>query len=140
MIGAFEGRPKEELLAPRLPAVEELFEDEPLDPRVDEIAGGSFREKDPPEIEGTGYVVDTLEVALWALARTTTFEEDALDVVNLANDADTTGAVYGQVAGAFYGEAAIPGRWRERFARREEIPGMPERQNADNTIGNVEPT
>jgi ADP-ribosyl-[dinitrogen reductase] hydrolase len=58
---------------------------------------------------------------LWAFARSTTFEDGALLAVNLGDDADTTGAVYGQLAGAFYGVEAIPTRWRSALALRERL-------------------
>ena len=63
----------------------------------------------------------SLEAAWWALHRTETFRDGALQAVNLGDDADTTGAVYGQLAGAIYGASAIPGSWREKLARRETI-------------------
>ena len=66
-------------------------------------------------------MVLALEAALWAFAKSRTFEEGALLAVNLGDDADTTGAIYGQLAGAHYGVAAIPARWRERLALRERI-------------------
>jgi ADP-ribosylglycohydrolase len=50
--------------------------------------------------------------------------------VNLGDDADTTGAIYGQLAGAYYGEAAIPASWRERLARRPEIEAFAARLHA----------
>ena len=50
--------------------------------------------------------------------------EGALLAVNLGNDADTTGAVYGQIAGAFYGYAGIPEEWRTRIAQRELIESL----------------
>ena len=75
----------------------------------------------PPDIQGTGYVVDSLEAALWAFARTETFEEGCLAAVNLGNDADTTGAIYGQLAGAYYGVGALPGEWKEMIVQRELI-------------------
>jgi len=64
-------------------------------------------------------VLHTLEAALWAFARTETFEEGALTAVNLAGDADTTGAVYGQIAGAYYGLNGIPERWRSLLWRAD---------------------
>ena len=81
--------------------------------KVDEIAAGSFNRKEPPGIRGTGYVVDTLEAVLWTFHKTDNFREGALKVVNLGDDADTTGAIYGQIAGAYYGVEAIPSEWRE---------------------------
>ncbi|MDE2291931.1 MAG: ADP-ribosylglycohydrolase family protein [Elusimicrobia bacterium] len=92
-----------------------------LSPKVAAVAGGSYRRKQPPELRSTGYVVDTLEAALWAFAATDSFAEGALRVVNLGGDADTAGAVYGQLAGAFYGVEGIPESWRGRLARRGEI-------------------
>lgn len=75
-------------------------------PKIEEVARGSFRRKAPPEIAGSGYVVRSLEAALWALDRTETFRDGALLGVNLGDDADTTGAVSGQLAGAISGEDA----------------------------------
>lgn len=84
-----------------------------LDPAIHQIAAGSFKEKHPPEIIGSGYVVRCLEAALWAFYHTNEFETGALKAVNLGNDADTTGAVYGQMAGACYGIEGIPTHWRK---------------------------
>ncbi len=113
--GAASGRTKEELLA------EGYFGDE-LAPEVAAVARGSFRRDDPPD--ASGYVVHTLEAALWALARSTTFREGALLAVNLGGDTDTTAAVFGQLAGALEGEEAIPPEWRERLVRRELVERM----------------
>jgi ADP-ribosyl-[dinitrogen reductase] hydrolase len=62
-----------------------------------------------------------LEAALWAFHGTDTFEDGALAAVNLGDDADTTGAIYGQLAGASYGVEGIPQRWRRRIALAERI-------------------
>ena len=77
---------------------------------MDEVAAGSFLRREPPEIEGSGYVVRSLEAALWAFARGGSFREGALLAANLGHDADTTGAVFGQIAGAHYGEEGDPSR------------------------------
>ena len=61
----------------------------------------------------------SLEAALWALHRSDNFHDGALLAVNLGDDADTTGAVYGQIAGALYGAATIPAAWRERGLSQE---------------------
>lgn len=66
-------------------------------------------------------------VALWSFARTNTFEEGAILAVNLGEDADTTGAVYGQLAGGFYGYDGIPAKWRTVVARQTEIIIVAER-------------
>lgn len=70
---------------------------------------------------GTGYVVECLEAAHWAFATTSDFESAVLAAVNLGDDADTTAAVCGQLAGAFYGVKAIPQPWLEKLAKRDEI-------------------
>ena len=72
-------------------------------------------------MRGGGYVVDALEAALWALRTTSSFEDGVLAAVNLGDDADTTAAIYGQLAGAHYGLDGIPERWRERVHQRDEI-------------------
>ena len=89
--------------------------------RVTAIARASYLGKPQAEIRGSGYVVHSLEAALWVFARTDTFEEAVLMAANLGEDADTTAAVCGQVAGAYYGESAIPRNWLERIAFRSEI-------------------
>ena len=66
----------------------------------------------------------SLKAALWALHRSDSFREGALRAVNLGNDADTTGAIYGQLAGAYYGVDGIPQSWIERLALRELIDEM----------------
>ena len=124
ILGALQGRSKQELLAPNFEPVDGLWAERPLAPKIADIAAGSFREKDPPEIRGTGYVVESLEAALWAFDRTKDFRAGALRAVNLGDDADTTGAVYGQLAGAYYGERGIPEEWRNILAHREEIEAL----------------
>ena len=126
IVGALQGVSKDELLAPRFTPVTGLWEREPLAPKIDAVAAGSFKQKEPPAIRGTGYVVESLEAALWALHKSDTFRDGVLLAVNLGDDADTTGAVYGQLAGAYYGEDAIPAPWREKLAMRpliEELAG-----------------
>jgi ADP-ribosyl-[dinitrogen reductase] hydrolase len=122
LIGALEGRSKEELLSSFFyPAPDEYWKRHPLSPEIAEIVGGSFKQKQPPAIIGSGFVVRSLEASLWAFYRTDSFRDGALRAVNLGNDADTTGAIYGQLAGAFYGLNAIPGDWIERLKMREFI-------------------
>ena len=121
LLGALMGQPKETLLADTYSPVAGLFEAEPLGPEVEAIAKGSFKHKQPPAIRGTGYVVDSLEAALWAFHRSSTFEEGCLMAVNLGQDADTTAAVYGQLAGAYYGLEGIPAHWRDRLAKKAQL-------------------
>lgn len=121
ILGALGGEPKEALLAPAYAPVPGLWEARPLAPRIAEVAAGSFKERQPPEIRGTGYVVQALEAALWAFWTSDDFTSGALAAVNLGDDADTTGAIYGQLAGAYYGVEAIPAPWRARITRGESI-------------------
>jgi ADP-ribosyl-[dinitrogen reductase] hydrolase len=121
LLGAFAGADKEELLSPHYSPVPGYRDAHPLVPEVAEVAAGSFKHRQPPEIEGSGYCVRSLEAALWAFHHTEDFRSGALLAVNLGHDADSTGAVYGQIAGAFYGERGIPPAWRERLAMADLI-------------------
>lgn len=73
------------------------------------------------DIKGTGWVIKSLEAALWAFCNSDSFEEAVLKAVNLGDDTDTTGAVCGQLAGAFWGESGIPQRWLDKLARKDMI-------------------
>jgi ADP-ribosylglycohydrolase len=118
IVGAVQGCPKADLLADHFSPAPGIWGRAPLAPKIANIASGSFKKKQPPEIQGTGYVVDALEAALWAFHGSTSFRDGALLAVNLGDDADTTGAIYGQLAGAFYGVKAIPESWRDRLTQR----------------------
>jgi len=65
--------------------------------------------------------------ALWAFCHSTSFKDGCLLAVNLGDDADTTGAVYGQLAGAFYGVDDIPGDWLGKIAHRKWIERLAEK-------------
>jgi ADP-ribosyl-[dinitrogen reductase] hydrolase len=116
IVGAINGVPKEELLSDHYCPVPGYWKKNPLAREINEIASGSFKQKNPPEIKGTGYVVKSLEAALRAFYKSDSFKQGSLMAVNLGDDADTTGAVYGQLAGAFYGETRIPESWRSKLA------------------------
>jgi ADP-ribosylglycohydrolase len=127
IIAAVEGLTKDQLLTNDFaPAVDEFLR-RPLERKIASIAGGSFKTKEPPDIRGRGYVVESLESALWAFHKTDNFRDGALLAVNLGDDADTTGAVFGQIAGAYYGEEGIPLEWRSILAMRDEIVEMADR-------------
>jgi ADP-ribosyl-[dinitrogen reductase] hydrolase len=124
LVGALRGEPKSVLLSDAFDPAGNTWELEPLAPRISAIAGGSYKDKNAQSIRASGYVVHTLEAALWAFHGSSTFREGALLAVNLGEDADTTGAVYGQLAGAFYGAAAIPQGWRERLYDGDAIRAL----------------
>jgi ADP-ribosylglycohydrolase len=92
--------------------------------KIEAIARGNYVVKHESEIHGEGHVVACLEAALWSFACTDSFEAAVLRAANLGDDADTTAAVCGQVAGAYYGEAAIPPRWLERLVWAHQIRGL----------------
>jgi ADP-ribosylglycohydrolase len=124
IVGALRGHDKTELLSPMFSPEGVDWRVDPLAPAVAAVASGSFRTKAARDIHASGYVVHTLEAALWAFFYSNDFRDGALAAVNLGEDADTTGAVYGQLAGAYYGVESIPSGWRDKIARREEIAGL----------------
>lgn len=79
------------------------------------------------EIKSSGYVVDTLEAALWCLLTTDNYKDCVLKAVNLGDDTDTVAAVVGGLAGALYGYDAIPEEWRNTLINREYIEEMCEK-------------
>lgn len=91
------------------------------EPKVAAIAGGNYLAKSKSEIVGTGYCVASLEAALWCFHHTDSFEDAILQAANLGDDADTTAAIVGQLAGAFYGVQAIPGSWLAKLYMCDEI-------------------
>ena len=130
IVGALCGETKDALLNPVYAPSPGVWEQPPLAPKIAEIAAGSFKTKEPPAIQGKGYVVPALEAALWAFNKSTSFKDGALLAVNLGDDADTTGAIYGQIAGAHYGVESIPGRWLKKLAWWSEIEDFATRIHA----------
>ena len=90
-------------------------------PAIRRLAQGEYRAKPEAKIRGTGYVVESLEAALWCFWKTASYREAILAAANLGDDADTTAAICGQVAGAYYGEGGIPAAWLQRLAKAPEI-------------------
>ena len=129
IVGALSGASKQTLLSTRYSPVADYWKRAPLISEIDQIAAGTFKTKKAIEIQSTGYVVHTLEAALWAFHSSNSFEQGCRLAVNLGGDADTCGAVYGQIAGAF----GIPERWRQMVAKRDLIEAM-----ADNLIALAE--
>jgi ADP-ribosylglycohydrolase len=121
LVGLMHGVPRDEVLWPHWPPVRRLNRLGTMDSEVAEIAAGSFRHKSPPAIRGGGYVVHSLEAALWAFHDAADFSQAVLRAVNLGHDADTTGAVCGQLAGACWGEHGIPVPWRTGLAQYDTL-------------------
>ena len=95
-----------------------------LHPEVEAVARGSWRAKQPPEIRGSGYCVAAIEAALWAVAGARDFRSAVLRAANLGDDADTTAAIAGQLAGARFGMPAIPDSWLQRLWLRARITSL----------------
>lgn len=121
LAGLMHGVPRDEVLSEDWEPLRTLRAASPLHPTIDQIAAGSFRQKSPPEIRGTGFVANSLEAALWAFHSAADFEEAVLKAVNLGDDSDTTGAVCGQFAGAAWGYEQIPASLRQGLAKSELI-------------------
>lgn len=137
LVGAVHGVSKAQLLSACYTPSGDTWHETDISSEIYEVACGSFTRRAPPEIQGTGYVVKSLEAALWAFYHSETFEAGCLMAVNLGNDADTTGAVYGQIAGAYYGMEGVPARWLEKLSHRQLIERYAEfefRQSV-NTLG-----
>lgn len=120
---ALAGQDKESLLAP--PNLGTF--DPPLAPKIENIAQGSYRAKNRDRIVGNGYVVNSLEAAIWCFATTTNYQDAILTAANLGDDADTTAAICGQLAGAYYGVNSIPASWLAKLALRSEIEELADR-------------
>jgi len=99
----------------------------PLAPKIAAITKGAYRTKPRDRIVGNGYVVNSLEAALWSFASTGSFRDAILAAVNLGDDADTTAAICGQIAGAYYGVSAIPSQWLASLTMRGDIEELADR-------------
>lgn len=93
----------------------------PSTPKVASIASGAWKNKNYNELKGSGYVIQSLEAAIWCFYHSTDFKDAILLSANLGDDADTTAAICGQLAGAYYGLESIPAEWRARLAWSEKL-------------------
>jgi len=117
---ALSGKPRDDVLfGTRIDGI--------LTDPIHRIAGGAWRDKHEDDIQGSGYVAESLEAALWCFYHTDNFRDAILRATNLGRDADTTAAICGQLAGAHYGESGIPAQWRTRLAWTEAIRTLADR-------------
>lgn len=100
--------------------------------KIKAIQALTYLNKQREQIKGSGYVVDCLEAALWCFAQSDNFADAVLMAANLGDDADTTAAVCGQIAGAFYGVEAIPKQWREKIIEADMILSLAEQLGSTN--------
>jgi len=80
-------------------------------------------------VRGLGYVIHSLEAAIWAVGNSNDFREAVLLAANLGEDADTTAAITGQLAGAIWGESGIPDEWLRKLAWRDQITDFADKLN-----------
>ncbi|MGA9701171.1 ADP-ribosylglycohydrolase family protein [Pseudomonas sp.] len=113
---ALSGAPKEQLLSLSTAGLHA--------PKVVAIAQGDYRDKSREQVTGSGYAVASLEAALWCVVNTERYADAVLMATNLGDDADTTAAIAGQLAGAFYGVQGIPEGWLEKVWMRDDIQEM----------------
>ena len=115
IVAALNKYTKAQILAPNFYSKHQhWFGMEPLHDDIKRIAEGSYKRKRGYKdgIRGKGYIVNALEAALWAFwSDEESFEKGVLAAVNLGDDTDTTAAIYGQLAGAYYGFSKLPERW-----------------------------
>ncbi len=121
LASAIHGADREALVAPQFSPAPGFWDSAPLCPAIAAVAEGSYLSRDPPEVRAGGGAVACLEAALWAFSRGRSFEEVVLAAVNLGEDADTAGAVAGQLAGACYGHSGIPAAWREGLHDHQDL-------------------
>jgi ADP-ribosylglycohydrolase len=125
IVGALHNMDKKDLLDDNFYSEhKKWFNNEPLHPDIMTIAEGSYKKPDgySAGIRGRGYIVNALEAALWAFCYDdNSFEKGVLAAVNLGDDTDTTAAIYGQLAGAYYGYEGLPSKWLEFVYARSFI-------------------
>lgn len=112
---ALNGADKEETLSPMI---------RPLRPRVLIINAGEYKQKTRDQIRSSGYVIDTLEAALWAVWNTDNFKDAILLAANLGDDADSVAATAGQIAGVLYGVSGMPEEWVRNVAWSGHIQSL----------------
>lgn len=104
-----------------------LFREEPEAAFYHRMFAPNYAYLDRDQIKSSGYVVDTLEAAVWCVITTDSYAECVLKAVNLGEDTDTVAAVAGGLAGALYGLDGIPQAWLDKLKKREWIEAMCER-------------
>jgi len=115
LVKAIKGKSKQEILETVISSESE---------GIQSICNQDYILKSADDIHSSGYVIHTLEAALWAFYHSDSFEEAILKVVNLGDDADTCAAVCGQISGAFYGYDGLPKHWLKHLWMRNDIERM----------------
>ena len=123
-------KPEKGSIGEALAKAAEEYADAPEAEAYARLFSPDFPQTGRDEIQGTGYVVHTLEAAVWCVLNTDTYRDCVLEAVNLGDDTDTVAAVAGALAGALYGYEAIPAEWLDTLIRRAYIEELCERAAA----------
>ncbi len=121
LVGLLNGDSKETVLSENYAPLKGYWQEKPLVGQVARLAAGSFKDITEEEAANSFLAVEALETALWAFHKTSNFMDGALLIVRNGGDADTVAAIYGQIAGAYYGYGAIPQEWRDDLHDIERI-------------------
>eukprot|EP00471_Norrisiella_sphaerica_P008209 CAMPEP_0184505992 /NCGR_PEP_ID=MMETSP0113_2-20130426/53270_1 /TAXON_ID=91329 /ORGANISM="Norrisiella sphaerica, Strain BC52" /LENGTH=392 /DNA_ID=CAMNT_0026895695 /DNA_START=77 /DNA_END=1255 /DNA_ORIENTATION=- len=125
ILGALQGRRKEQILSKLfIPSGCDAEVWKELPKKVRDLAEGTYKSKEVGKIQNSGYVVLAMEAALWGFYKTDTFEDGLASLVNLGDDSDTIGAIYGMLAGAYYGATCLPKKWLGKVTFRSLIREM----------------
>ncbi|HEY9702134.1 MAG TPA: ADP-ribosylglycohydrolase family protein [Allocoleopsis sp.] len=125
-----EGMSLEESYLQCLKNVTEIYERKPFNSylnNLERILSGNIHKLPVNEIESGGYVIHSLEAALWCLLNSKSYAETVLKAVNLGGDTDTTGAIAGGLAGIYYGFDQIPLEWINQIVRKDDIIDLAQR-------------
>ena len=113
--------------APLADAIRIAMAERAEEPEIEHYARlNNLQDLTEDEIRSSGYVVDTLEAALWCALTTDNYKDCVLKAVNLGEDTDTVGAIAGGLAGVMYGFDAIPAEWINALQRKEYVLDMAE--------------
>lgn len=125
--GALQGVDKETLLAPDFAAEGLPWARSPLVPEVEALRQGDYLSKPSFTLEAPENLLSILQAALWAFGHGKHFKDGALKAVSLGGKSEVVGAVYGQLAGAYYGAQFMPDNWLRVLAHREALEELAER-------------
>ena len=120
-------KPRKDSIVSALDMVKNRYSDHPEYHHYERLLSVHFNKLSVEEIKSSGYVVDTLEAAVWCVLTTDSYKDCVLKAVNLGNDTDTIAAITGGLAGALYGYEAIPKEWLDTLIKRDFIEEMCER-------------
>ncbi len=140
LVGLLRGGSKQDVLSQGYLEAADGLDVQNLAPAIRKLAEGSYKEMEMGAVRGTGYVVRSLEAALWSLWHSASFEQGAVLAVNFGDDADTTGAVFGQIAGAYHGADGIPASWLDKLAWRSHIVALADQLRTHARRGLVNPS